>query len=144
MIWHLLWLYPLIGLGLEACHHYRSRKHGLYPDNLVLDMMFLWPIGWHFNNTMFNEGVEEARLKEEAEHEALLESIRKERLAPDPRLAEFDILLGIEPEPAHWRTRHPTAGAEYDRNMVIAEQRARQFEKRMRYSNGGYIPPYRG
>lgn len=108
MIWHLLWLYPLIGLGLGIYYRKQYLKHD--DDDLLVAMActmgVIWPVGWYFCARDIRDYKAEAVKREEKEHEALLESIRRERYAPDPRLAEFDKELGIEPEPRKfsWET----------------------------------------
>lgn len=147
MIWHLLWLYPLIGLGLGTYYAFKYVKHDEHESAgylvfMLLVMAVVWPWGWCSCHTDIRGYVAEATAEKEREHEALLESIRRERYAPDPLLAEFDKELGIEPEPNHWRVAHPEASAEYDRKMVEARARSARLPMTVQqgYSIGGYIP----
>jgi hypothetical protein len=96
-------LYPLIGLGLGL---YYARKYLKYRDEslgelvtMTLVMMLLWPYGWYASAQDIRDGKKVIADREEHEYEALLESIRRERYAPDPRLAEFDKELYGEPAP---------------------------------------------
>lgn len=150
MIWWLLAIYPLVGLGLGIYYGPKLQKidHAGFTENVFFYIVtpIIWPFVWRMCAQDCGSALREAREKEEREHEALLESIRKERLAPDPRFAEFDLELGIEPETKHWRLRHPEAAKEYDRNMEIARLNAEIIDDRRlcdvpQFSRGGYIPP---
>lgn len=175
MIWLLLWTaYATVGFALlprllrrrlkieQAKWSYISIDMG-DPDVWIPALMQItvWPAMLPFlHNERKAEAVKETE-REEREHEALLESIRRERYAPDPRLAEFDKELGIEPEhnedpelwvePKQWRAGNPEAAAEYDANMEIARLKARlqdtswerevvECNVRQGYAMGGYIP----
>lgn len=101
MIWHLLWLYPLIGLGLGVYYAPKYKKYKVAGGlGWMIPLMLLgWPLALRPTRSDIIANREAFETHEEWKTEQLLERVRQERLAPDPRLAEFDILLGIEPEP---------------------------------------------
>lgn len=138
MIWWLLTLYPAIGLGLGIYYGPKLQKidPGTLGENTLFYLMMplIGPFIWRMCATECREGVAKAREAEEREHEKLLESVRQERLAPDPRLAEFDILLGIEPVERE-AIRIPVT--EYDQRV------ARALGGPMEYARGGYVEDFR-
>lgn len=145
MIWWILTLYPAIGLGVATYCVVMYRKYdpvdfaGEYAM-IALWMFLLWPgYSWLVIPELWRSK-KEFQAKAGRDLEKLLESVRRERLAPDPRLAEFDILLGIEPERKHWQKAHPEAAAEYDRNMRLARYRVGVLDRQL-FSAGGHIPP---
>lgn len=103
MVWWLLTLYPAIGLVLTPWVYKGESKRDRLGSlgnraAMIVCMSLMWPIlvfavpsEWRDSDAYWED-------REASDLERLLESVRQERLAPDPRLAEFDILLGIEPE----------------------------------------------
>lgn len=141
MIWHLLWLYPLIGVVITPWLYRGESKRDRLSSTLdkvsmVGCVLILWPAlvfivpsEWKDSDTYWAE-------RKDTEMEALLESVRQERLAPDPRLAEFDILLGIEPVPSSLSWEHYLDNG-WDAISEV-NYRVRDIARKPRFSRGGY------
>lgn len=112
MFWWLLLLYPLTSAVVATYCVHMYRKYDPQEDVrdylvAVFIMIFLWPIYIWVVIPELWDAKKEFLSKTDKEYEKLLEQLRRERLLPDPLLAdwdrEFNALQGIEePKKSGW------------------------------------------
>lgn len=110
MIWHLLWLYPLIGFGVGI---YYTAKFARYDETwdtgtgifAVLALTLVWPYGWRIAHQESSYSKVDAAKRKELVADELFNRVRREERQQVKReMEEFDRELGIEPE---WKKAHP-------------------------------------